>query len=306
MGELLALISAVNWALSTIFARRAQGKAKLDPMLGLFTTILVNNIINLAALAVRHVVWHPVPLDPAGVVFFFFGGTLNSFVGRGLLFISIAMIGAARAGITKSTMPIFVLFGGVFILGERLGPVTWLGISVVLVGLFLMSFDAARKGGVAGLNLNGKEASRFHLAKGIFFGIASAFFFGAGNISRKAGITLIPDTVLAVAICSFFALLTCVVVLLFQRKGRAMLVAAKNMEFNYAMSGLFTSGALYTLFMAMRHIPVSIANSITATETLFTILFVWLIKEGKKEKLGIRTILFGIVMVTGTIILIAG
>ena len=272
-------------------------------MIGLFITILINNAINLLALIIRHFVWHPVTIYPEGVMLFFFGGALNSFVGRGLLFTSVAMLGAARAGLTKATVPVFALFGGIFILGERLGPAAWLGIGIVLLGLFLMSFDAARKGSAAELSVR-KESGRFHLAKGISLGIAAAFFLGTGNVCRKAGITLIPDTVVALAICSFFALIACLVTLLIQRKGRAMLTAIKNIDFDYGMSGLFTSAALFTLFMSMRHIPVSIANSISATEPLFTIFFVWLMKGGKKEKLGIQTILFGIIMVTGTIILI--
>ena len=113
-----------------------------------------------------------------------------------------------------------------------------------------------------------------------------------------------PDMILAVSLGSLFALFACVLTLLAQRKGKYILFAIRNIEFNYLMSGVFASGALYSLVNALRLIPVSIANSISSTEPLFTILLLWLMKEGKKEQLGIKTLFFGIIMVTGTIILI--
>jgi drug/metabolite transporter (DMT)-like permease len=321
MGEAFALACAINWSLSMVFTRRAQGKTNLDQMIGLFVTIFVNNIINVFALVIRQVVWHPVPLNAKGIILFVFGGVFNSFIGRGLLFSCVAILGAARGGLMKAIVPVFVLIGGVCVLGERLSFHSWAGIAIVLCGLLLMSIDSARKsggmpealqqkkrleaaGGGGGAR-QGKDKARFRLlTKGIAAGMAAAFFLGAGNVCRKAGITEIPDTVIAVSFCSFFALVVCVVVLLFQRKGGEMLAALRRIECNYAVSGVFTSGALYSLFAAMRHIPISIANSISATEPLFTLLFVWLFKQGKKEALGAGTLLFGLIMVAGTILLI--
>jgi drug/metabolite transporter (DMT)-like permease len=323
MGEAFALACAINWSLSMVFTRRAQGKTNLDQMIGLFVTIFVNNVINLVALVIRHFVWHPVPLNVRGIVLFVFGGVFNSFVGRGLLFSCVAILGAARGGLMKAIVPVFVLIGGVCVLGERLGFYSWAGIAIVLCGLLLMSIDSARKSGSMPEALQqkkGPEETGGHegggakqakdrartrlLAKGTAAGIAAAFFLGAGNVCRKAGIAVIPDTVIAVSFCSFFALVVCVIVLLFQRKGREMLMSLRHIECNYGISGVFTSGALYSLFAAMRHIPISIANSISATEPLFTLLFVWLFRQGKKEALGTRTLLFGLIMVAGTIILI--
>jgi len=313
-GEVFALISAVCWSLHMIFTRKAQNKAGrsanlMDPMAGLFITLFVNNAINAFALIIRHFLWDPAPINSIGIMFFIIAGISNSFLGRGLLFICVSMLGAAKAGFTKATTPVFVLLGGVFVLGERLGPRNWLGICIVLFGLFLMSFDAALRDSkklveTAKFDAARKRADWIHLAKGITFGLGAALFFGAGNVFRKAGVTEIPDTILAVSIGSLFAMLACILVLLIRHKGREMLLAIKNIEFNYMMSGVFASGAIYSLVSALRLIPVSIANSISATEPLFTILFVWLMKEGKKENLGIQTIVFGVIMVTGTIILI--
>ena len=292
-----------------IFTRKAQNKTALTPMLGIFITIFVNNIINFFAMIIRHFTFDPVPVNSTGIMFFILAGVCNSLIGRSLLFICISMLGAAKAGLTKATVPVFALLGGVFVLGERLDRWSWLGISVVLFGLFLMSIHAAHSDSKklsesAILDKTKKRAEQLYLFKGVAIGLGATFFLGSGNVFRKAGITEVPDIVLSVFVSSLFAMIVCVLVLLVLRKGRDMLYAIKNIEFNYIMSGVFASAAIYTLVNAFRLIPVSIANPISATEPLFTILFVWLLKEGKKENLGIHTLIYGLIMVFGTIILI--
>jgi len=301
-GELFALAAAVFWSLHMIFAKKAQSKNiqsanPVDPMIGLFITIFVNNVINIFALSFRHFALDPVPINSTGVIVLALAGLSNSFAGRGLLFASVSILGAAKTGLTKTTMPVFVLIGGVFVLGERFGQRAWLGIGIVLFGLFLMSLDTVRRE-------NKKLIDTAQLMKGIALGLSAAMIMGTGGVLRKAGVNAIPDTILAVSIGSFAALFACVTVLLIKGKGMEILLAVKNIDFNYMMSGVFASAALYTMVYSLRLIPVAITNSIIATEPLFTILFVWLMKEGKREKMGIQTLLFGIIMVTGTIILV--
>jgi len=313
-GEIFALAAAVLWSLHMIFVRKAQAKNAqganpMEPMVGLFITIFVNNVINVFVLAFRYFVWPPVPIYTAGVIALVIAGTFNSFVGRGLLFAAVVILGAARTGLTRATMPVFVLLGGVLVLGERFGPRAWLGIGIVLLSLFLMSFDTVRKEGkkhegTAQPDTAKGRASRLRLIKGIALGLSAALIMGSGNIFRKAGVDIIPDTILAVSIGSFSALLVCVAILLIKRKGKDMLTAVKNIEFYYMMSGVFASAALFSMVYSLSIIPVAITNSIAATEPLFTILFVWLMKEGQKEKLGVQTLLFGVIMVIGTVILI--
>jgi drug/metabolite transporter (DMT)-like permease len=270
-------------------------------MLGLFITIFVNNVINFFVLSFRLLVFEPVPLETMGIAAVAITGISNTFVGRGLLFVCIAILGAAKTGLVRATMPVFVLLGGVFVLGERFIPQTWIGMGIVFLGLFLVSYDTVRRD-----NKNPAEntAERLYLMKGIAIGLGATMLMGGGSIVRKVGIDLLSDTIIAVSIDSFTALLACFTVLLIRGKGRDMIRAIRHIQFNYMMSGVFASAGLYAMVFSLSLIPVAITNSITATEPLFTIIFVWLIKQGKKEKLGWQTFIFGVVMVVGTIILI--
>ncbi|MCL2601695.1 MAG: DMT family transporter [Treponema sp.] len=310
-GEIFALASAVFWSLHMVHAKKAQNKNlgsanPIDPTIGLFITILVNNVINCFVLIARYALWPPIPLHPYSVLFNATAGVFNSLAGRGMLFSSVAILGAAKAGFTRSTMPVFVLLGGVLLLGERLSARTLLGIGIVLLALFLMSFDAIRKESSAQTARLGdeKKLSPLDLMKGIAFGLASAMFIASGNVLRKAAIPAMPDVTLVVFIGAFSALSVCAIILIVKRKVPATIAAIRHIEFNYMMSGVFASFAQYTMVYSLSIIPVAVTNSIGATEPLFTILFVWLIKEGKKEKIGIQTVIFAVIMVIGTIILV--
>ncbi|MCL2374763.1 MAG: DMT family transporter, partial [Treponema sp.] len=192
IGEIFALFAAALWSLHMIFAKKAQSKNAqsanpIAPMVGVFVTIFVNNVINLLVLAVRYAFWDPVPINMMGVLVLCIAGVFNSFVGRGLLFACVAILGAARTGLTRAAMPVFVLVGGVFVLGERLSPQAWFGIGIVLLGLFLMSFDTARKdkkksAGAAQLDAMQERADQIRLLKGIALGVTAAMIMGSGNV----------------------------------------------------------------------------------------------------------------------------
>ena len=313
-GQIFALFAAVLWSLHVIFARKAHNKNvqsanPMDLMIGLFITIFVNNVINVFVLMFRYLMWPPATIYATGVAAIAIVGVSNSFVGRGMFFACVAILGAARTGLIRATMPVFVLLGGVFVLGERFSPQSWIGIGIVFLGLFLMSSDTVRKESkkdaeTTQLDSAKQRAERLRLMKGIAIGMTAAMILGSGSILRKAGVDILSDTILAVSIDSFAAMIACVTVLLIRGKGRDIVRAIKNIEFNYMMSGVFASAGLYAMVYSLSLIPVAITNSITATEPLFTILFVWLMKEGQKEKLGVQTLLFGVIMVIGTIILI--
>lgn len=47
MGELFALINAAGWSCGMVFARRAQQRAQVGILGGLYCSLLVNTVINL-------------------------------------------------------------------------------------------------------------------------------------------------------------------------------------------------------------------------------------------------------------------
>lgn len=299
MGVLFALASAMSWGISNVFARKAQLCGACDRLSGLYITLTVNNVLNLLVLSIS-LLFLPAPtLNAQGLVFFAMGGLLNSCIGRGLIFLSISRIGAPKAGVIKGVTPVFVLLGGVFLLRESLGTFDLAGILLAILGVLVVSLDmlyadrtAARSTGTRGVSW-----------KGILIGLAATLFLASGNLCRKAGLGLIPDSILGVTVGGLSGLVFLTAFLLFSGRLRTALRAVFHMDKNYLLAGIFTALALYLLFLSLLTLPVSAANSFTASEPLFTLAANCLILK-KQDKITWRLVLGGSLVIAGAVILI--
>lgn len=302
MGVIFALLSAASWGISNALIRRAQVNTPYSIHIGTFLTIVINNIINIIILAILLMVQGPIGVNGTGIIFFAVGGLLNSCIGRSLLFLSFGRIGAARGGVVKGIMPIFVIIGGIVFLNERISKFMWLGIAVILCGVYTISFDLSHQVKKDENENMSKERKRY-LRGGIFIGIAACCFLASGNLLRKAGLDYINSAVFGVSVGSFAGLLFYGGYLLIKGEKDQIMLALKTFNNDYLIGGAFTSAALYFLFLSMQLIPISVTNSVAAGEPLFSIIMsYWLLNN--RENITGRTILGGCLIITGCIILI--
>lgn len=299
MGVLFALLSAASWGVSNVFARKAQLKGGADQWSGLFITLAVNNAMNLALFSLSLFFRLPFSLNASGLLFFAAGGLLNSFIGRGLIFLAISRLGAPKAGVIKGFTPVFVLLGGVFLLKETLDTADFLGIFLAILGVMAVSADMLRSDraqrkdtGVAGVSW-----------KGILIGLAATLFLGSGNLCRKAGISHIPDPLLGVTAGGLAGLVFITAFFLCTGRMKAALKALRHMDGGYLLAGITTGLALYFLFLALNTLPVSVANSFTASEPLFTLLASILILK-KQDRVTWLPVLGGALVILGAVVLI--
>ena len=275
MGELFALINAAGWSCGMVFARRAQQRAQVGNLGGLYCSLLVNTVINLMMFLGGLLAQPLPPVTVRGMVFFVLGGVCNSLIGRGLLFYTVSLLGAARAGVVKATTPVFALLCGVFLLHEVIAPLDWLGIAAVLCGVLTIAIGGARRN-------QGGAAWDGTAVRGVLFGLLASLFLALGNLFRKLGVSAIPSSSVGVFVGSLSALSVLSVFLLITGPG-ILRQALRHLDRDYAVSGLSTSVALYFLFTSLQMIPLSIANSLTAAEPLFTLLLGRLLL-GRQEK----------------------
>lgn len=299
MGILFALLSAVSWGFANVFARKAQLKGRTDQWSGLFITLVVNNLFNLIVFGVS-LFWHiPSTWNATGLLFFAAGGLLNSCIGRGLIFLAISRLGAPKAGVIKGTTPVFVLFGGVFLLGEVLSPTDYMGIALALMGVMVVSLDMLRSDRVIMKDTGVRGISW----QGILIALTATLFLASGNMSRKVGLIYIPDSILGMTLGGASGLLFMTLFLLATGRLKMALKAMRPMDGSYFMSGLFAGLALMLLFLAFNSLPISVANSFTASEPIFTMLASYLILK-QQDKITWRLVLGGVLVITGAVVLI--
>lgn len=303
MGQLFALLFSASYGLSNVFASKAIEHEEIDRITGQYITLFVNSIINLAVLIFYLAFCGRIEINAPGIIFFGIAGFLNSFFSRGVFFSAIPYIGVSRAGVLKITSPMFAIIGGVLVLDEVLLIKDLLGAIVVFAGIIYISIDTMRRThNSEGLSLNNGNSFLNISGKGIALGLLSGFLLGAGNVLRKIGVTYIPSSILGVCVGSVAAFLSIIIYQLFKGEGKKLSSATRSMNREYFISGIFSSLALYSIFMALKYIPVSLANSIGASESLFTMLWS-LIICGRKELLTIHTFIGAIVVIAGITIL---
>ncbi len=307
MGLILALITAIFFGISNILARRGLEKHNINSFMGVLLTLTAVNLFNIPVLII-YLLFFTIPeYNWAGIIFFLLAGFLNTFLGRKLLFSSIESIGPSRAGAFKIISPLIVVIIGVGVLGERLTTAAWIGVLTILLGIFLVSQETRNKAANLTtsnyLNHNKAASNDLYFKRGVGFGLLSGIAFGTGNIFRKAGINIFPSFIMAVFISSLFALVcTWIYMIIKGHGGEAVSNLKKYWHGPFLWTGFFTSMALYSLFSALRMAPVSIVNSVSASEPLFTML-VSVIFLGRTERLRLNTLLRALVIVAGLIIL---
>ncbi len=322
MGYFLALVSAFFFGASNIFFRIGLKRSKItvDKQVGLFVTVLINNLINIVVLLIFYAT-QPFPkANLRGVAFFVVAGLLTTFLGRLLLFNTIQRVGASRATSLKITSPFFTVLVGVIFLKEIISLQGYLGIALVLAGVLFISRETS-------LNGNGKnsltkapgkdgeevEKADFSKAKdanyvviGIVLGVLTGLSFGIGNVFRKLGVTYYPYPIIGVAIASFTALICVFAIILWQGKLNLLpKVFRREVLESYIPGGICTSLGLYSFFYSLNVTPVSIANSIEAIEPMFVFMFSYMFFK-KEEGVSLKVVISGLAIIMGVILIILG
>ncbi|MGH2382736.1 MAG: DMT family transporter [Candidatus Limnocylindria bacterium] len=136
LGDLLFIAGAACWGVYSVLARVAS--RRFDAVsTTLYGTALGTLILIPAALlegGIERVTVAP-PGALIGIAYLALFGTVAAFV---LLNLGVARIGAARASAFALLVPIVGVLSSVALLDERLGPLTVLGGTIVLIGLWLV------------------------------------------------------------------------------------------------------------------------------------------------------------------------
>jgi len=199
MGELLAIGSAMAWALTSVAMRPIAGRA-------LWRSSVLRMIICTALLAAY--AWPQGALGrvleaPPVAWLWLLGSTLCSMViGDSLYFLAASRIGVARALPIASSFPLLTTLGAVVLLDEVLTLPLLLGSTMVVTAVALIGGERARDGGrndVVGLLLAGL-ATCMWAGSGLFLGPALRLLDPiAGNMIRFSLATVLFTAYVGIA-----------------------------------------------------------------------------------------------------------
>ncbi|EEG78562.1 DMT family transporter [Dethiobacter alkaliphilus] len=314
MGELLALLGGFFFSSSNLMAR--QGMKTMERNGGQLVTLLMTNTVNIIALLILVLLSALPQLTFWGLFYFGLAGVFTTFAGRFFLFASIERIGATRAGLFKVSAPMFTIFLGITILGDRLTPTDFIGSAVVLSGLYILSASKDMKAPSANIGIVPAEVAKtrekpFALDMGVIFGVLSGLSLSVGHILRQLGMRQIGSPIVGVAAGTVVSLLCIIIYMLIKNRGDFENITASAKQAlcfkkecrGYLWCGFFNTLAQYLFFASLLYTSVSIANILISTEALFNLLLVALFFRSD-EPLSPRLIFISLFILAGVVLVI--
>lgn len=278
--ELVALSPAIFFSLSSIMTRK--GLDGSTPHTGSLVVLIVQVVFFSASLAV--VDFSRISLSVYWIAFVA-AGLSSPALSLLFLYRSIQRIGVAPTSSISNTHAIFGALWAFMFLGERPPAMVWLGILLVVAGVFWMTSGGGP------------------LARGraLFLPFASAAFFGLAHMLRKLGLGGMESLVFGGFLQSVSA---CIVgpVFLKASTGWRPFVFNRTSLVNFIWAGLAMGAAQLTLMAALSMGDVSRVSPLVATVPLFTLALAPLIL-GRRERITSR-IVFGALFIVAGVILV--
>ena len=259
----LALLPAILWGLAPVFDKRgmAAGGGSVQASL---VVVIVDSTLYWLVIAVLYGSSAFSGLTLEAFAVFAFAGVIGTALGRITIFVGVDKVGASLNSAILSTRPLFATLIALVWLGEPLGPVTAVGIVVLVAGLSLLT--ASRGGDLGGW-----------APRDLLWPIAAAATFAVANVSRRYGMLETPLSALeAVAINETAGLVALAAYVLVVRNEGPDVFSRPRASYRYfAVSGLLTTVAMVSLMAALglEGGRIAIVDPLVATAPLFTLLF---------------------------------
>ncbi|MDQ2050188.1 DMT family transporter [Natronolimnohabitans sp. A-GB9] len=257
----LALIPAIFWGFTPIFDKRGMAAGGGSVQASLVVVVVDSAIywLVIAALYGRSA-FSGLTLEVLAI--FAFAGVVGTALGRITIFVGVDKVGASLNSTILSTRPLFATLIALVWLGEPLGPVTGVGIVILVAGLAVLT---ASKGG----DLGGWQPRH------LLWPIAAAATFAVANVSRRYGMLETPISALEAVALNETAGLIALLAYVAAVGGRDVLERPRASYAYFAGSGLLTTVAMLSLMAALglEEGRIAIVDPLVATAPLFTLVF---------------------------------
>lgn len=287
----LALIPALLWGFTPIFDKRGMAAGGGSVQASLVVVVVDSALYWLAIVAVYgRSAFSGLTLEVLAI--FGFAGVVGTALGRITIFVGVDRVGASLNSTILSTRPLFATLIALAFLGEPLGPVTGVGIVVLVAGLAVLT--ASKGGDLAGWQ-----------PRDLLWPIAAAATFAIANVARRYGMLESPISALEAVTINETAGLVALLAYVAAVGGRDVLAKPQASYTYFAGSGLLTTIAMLSLMAALglEAGRIAIVDPLVATAPLFTLLFAAVLlrdleRVTKGVIAGAALVVVGVVLIT--------
>ena len=284
MGSVLALLSAVLFAIAALIVRRGmQGSTAITATL----VSIATNLVALWALAaasggIRLITWPAVATLVAA-------GLFAPALARFTYYEAMNLIGVARASTISNTTPIFTALLAVPVLGEHVSLRVGVGTLLVVLGL--------------ALTIRPDEGAQTDRPwAGALLALNTAVMASVSFMLRKLGLRMLPDAAVASALTVTGSLL----VLLPYAAARSRtqpLRAGRTALVLLIVSAVFTTGGFLSYFYALSLSEVVRVTPLSNTTPLFALILLAMFRQ---ETIRRATVAGALLTVAGILFVVSG
>ena len=287
LGTIGALGSAASWALGAILFKRL-GDQLSSPGMALVKSILSTALLGGLLLLVG---FEKIGLQ--AMLWLALSGAIGIALGDTLFFAALKDLSPHTLIILLTGGQILTVLLAVIFLGETPAPLAWLGIGLVVAGITI----------VLRAKLSGeRQPSQL---RGIAFGSLSVICMAVSMVIAKKGLTEV-SAMEALFVRMFAAALTMLLFSTFQQQAGDWLAPFKVpglLGQFFASVCVITFGGFWLSLLAMKHLDVSIANTLNSAEPLFVLPLGFFFL---KEKITFAALAGSIIAVAGIALLCIG
>jgi drug/metabolite transporter (DMT)-like permease len=301
MAVLLAGLAAFGMAASQVTVKRAL---HTNSVVG---SLLVNMGVAWLVLVIAVVLQPPpsVPLSSLG--FFVLAGLLAPGVSRWASIMGVDRLGPSiSVSVLHGVRPTLAVLGAVVFLGESIGVPRAVGIAGIVLGVVWLSRSREDETSLAMEELEVGDARRTSTQRSMFdpavaFPLIAALSFAVADLLIKQGLREMPNPSFGAMVALGSAVTTWTIAVLSVPGARKKIKLGRGLGWLVA-TGVFGGGGVLLFFHALERGDVAIVSPIVAGQPLLVFLLSRLMLRGS-EPIGARTVLAGVLVVAGAVII---
>ena len=297
LGEILALISALAFALFNVTIAKTRGSGGDKGVLfSVIVTIGFSLAVFLALEAGRVEVAATRDTAVALALFAAAGVSAMAF-GRSLVFSSVRRLGPTRASAVKRLNPFFSVILAALILSEPVTGTDLAGLAVIAAAFAVLVADSMRRANRAADTVG-------LVSYGI--GAAAALAYAVAYVFRAAGLDLMAAPALGTFVSAVAGFVAFAVLAVFSASYRPMFRGVfGNIDGPVVAAAILVSVGQILMFAAFAYAPVSTVVMISSLEIFFSVFLSWLV-FGTEKRPGAPVLVAAALAVAGVLLVAAG
>jgi len=304
MGEIVALITALIWALG-IFPFTEASK-RLGPLaVNNFRLLLAVVFLSIFIFAVDGISILEFASKPSteNWIYLSLSGLIGLAIGDYFSFGSFAILGARMGSIFSTLSPAFVFIIATIFINEKLNAIGIAGIAITLVGVMIVVLSKQEK-----YNFEANQFGSFR--KGLLFGVLSALCQSIGVVLSKIGLTIQDSHSISAAHASWIRMLggtvaayLAVIAIGKFKQVNTPIFQNQNKGLVHVFLGTLCGpvvGMICSMY-ALSHVGASVAQTIFSLVPVFVLFLNYVFY---REKITWRSLIGAIIAIAGVYVLV--